>query len=71
MARRKKFQKAVLRGPEYGCSCCHRSLFRKSVTSVTEKLREKVKLASEEKIKKATEERIKAGSKMSEDIESF
>ena len=55
VTRRVKFQKAVLRGPEYACSCCHRSLFRKSVTAVTEKLREKIKQASEEKIRKANE----------------
>ena len=66
VARRIKFQKAVLRGPEYVCSCCHRSLYRKSVTSVTEKLREKIKMASEEKVQKATEVKSKAG-----DINSF
>ena len=55
VTRRIKFQKGVLRGPEYVCSCCHRSLFRKSVTAVTEKLREKIKQASEEKIRKANE----------------
>ena len=46
--RRIKFQKGVLRGPEYVCSCCHRSLYKKSVTSVTEKMKEKIRLASEE-----------------------
>ena len=55
VTRRIKFQKAVLRGPEYVCSSCHRSLFRKSVTSVTEKLRKKIKQASEEKMRKANE----------------
>ena len=60
MTRRIKFQKAVLRGPEYVCSSCHRMLYRKSVTSVTDKLREKIKLASEEKINKLKEEKSKA-----------
>merc|ERR1711954_453408 len=61
VTRRTRFQKAVLRGPEYGCSCCHRALYRKSVTIVTEKMREKIKLASEVKVQKAIEERSKAG----------
>ena len=55
MTRRNKFSIAVLRGPEYCCSSCHRLLFRKSVTSVTDKLRAKIKQASEEKMKKALE----------------
>ena len=57
--RRIKFQKAVLRGPEFTCSSCHRMLYRKSVTSVTDKLREKIKAASEDKIKKANEQKTK------------
>ena len=55
VTRRNKFSIAVLRGPEYCCSSCHRLLFRKSVTSVTDKLRAKIKQASEEKMKKALE----------------
>ena len=51
--RRINFQKAVLRGPEYVCSSCHRSLYRKSVVEVTERMREKIKKASEEKVQKA------------------
>ena len=43
--RRRNFQIAMLRGPEYVCSCCHRSLFRKSVTAVTDNIREKIKAA--------------------------
>ena len=58
--RRIKFQKAVLRGPEYACSSCHRLLFKKSVTAVTQKLREKIKQASEERVKKLNEDRTKA-----------
>ena len=60
LMRRIKFQKAVLRGPEYGCSSCHRLLFRKSVTAVTQKLREKIRQASEERVKKLNEDRTKA-----------
>ena len=59
VTRRTKFQKAVLRGPEYTCSSCHRMLYRKSVTSVTDKLREKIKAASEAKINKANEQKTK------------
>ena len=43
--RRRNFQKAMLRGPEYVCSSCHRSLFKKSVTALTDKIREKIKAA--------------------------
>ena len=43
--RRRNFQKAMLRGPEYVCSCCHRSLFKKSVTEVTNEIRGKIKAA--------------------------
>ena len=68
MMRRIKFQKGVLRGPEYVCSCCHRSLYKKSVTSVTEKMKEKIRLASEEKMRKATEEKSKAVAASSEEI---
>merc|ERR1712004_354813 len=57
--RRIKFTKAILRGPEYVCSSCHRSLFKKSVTGVSEKLREKIRLASLEKVKKANESKRK------------
>ena len=57
--RRTKFQKAVLRGPEYACSSCHRLLYRKSVTCVTDKLREKIKQASEEKVQKVCENQSK------------
>merc|ERR1711923_84995 len=53
--RRIKFTKAILRGPEYVCSSCHRSLFKKSVTAVSEKLREKIRIASLEKVRKANE----------------
>ena len=41
------------RGPQFVCSFCHRQLFRKSVTSVIEKLREKIKHSIEEKVRKA------------------
>ena len=61
--RRTKFQKALLRGPEFACSSCHRLLYRKSVTCVTDKLREKIKRASEEKIQKACGNQSKAGVK--------
>merc|ERR1711994_1102997 len=47
VTRRIQFQKKVLRGPEYVCSCCHRSLYKKSVKSVTEKTKERIRLASE------------------------
>ena len=66
--RRIKFQKGVLRGPEYVCSCCHRSLYKKSVTSVTEKMKEKIRMASEEKMRKATEEKSKVAAASSEEI---
>ena len=55
--RRIKFQKAVLRGPEYACSSCHRLLFKKSVTAVTQKLREKIRQASEDRVNKLNEDR--------------
>ena len=64
--RRIKFQKAVLRGPEDGCSSCHRLLFKKSVTAVTQKLREKIRQASEERVKKLNEDRTKAEATFSE-----
>ena len=51
--RRINFQKAVLRGPEYACSSCHRSLYRKSVVTVTDHMREKIKKESEIKVQKA------------------
>ena len=47
ISRRIKFQKAVLRGPEYVCSSCHRKLYRKSVTIISERLRGKISEASE------------------------
>ena len=59
ITRRIKFTKAVLRGPEYVCGSCHRSLFKKSVTSVTQRMIEKIKQASLDKIKKATEKKNK------------
>ena len=68
--RRIRFQKAVIRGPEYVCSCCHRGLYKKSVTSVTEKMREKIKLASEEKAQKANDEKSKAGAAFEETLNS-
>ena len=68
VTRRIKFQKGVLRGPEYVCSCCHRTLYKKSVTAVTEKMREKIRLASEEKLRKAQEEKSKAEEDVSEEI---
>ena len=43
--RRRNFQNAVLRGPEYVCSCCHRTLFKKSVSVLTDNMREKIKAA--------------------------
>ena len=64
--RRIRFQKAVLRGPQFVCSSCHRKLFRKSVTSVTEKLREKIKHASEEKVRKAHEKSKTGAAEFSE-----
>ena len=60
LRRRTRFQKAVLRGPEYVCSCCHRSLFKKSVDGVTENMREKIRLASEKKVQADKEENCKA-----------
>ena len=48
ISRRIKFQKAVLRGPEYVCSSCHRKLYRKSVTIISERLRGKISEASEQ-----------------------
>ena len=70
LARRIRFQKGVQRGPVYACSSCHRMLYKKSVTSVTEKMREKIKLASEEKVRKAFEERSKAGGAFKETLNS-
>ena len=57
ITRRIKFQKAVLRGPEFVCSSCHRSLFKKSVSAVTEKLTEKMRAANEEKMQKELKEK--------------
>ena len=57
ITRRIKFQKAVLRGPEYACSSCHRTLFKKSVSAVTEKLVEKMRAASQEKELKELKEK--------------
>merc|ERR1712240_76247 len=54
--RRRKFQKAVLRGPEFECSSCHRSLFRKSVTVVTDHLKGKIREACEERLKKQNQD---------------
>ena len=54
--RRRKFQKAVLRGPEFVCSSCHRSLFRKSVTVVTDHLKGKIREACEERLKKQNQD---------------
>ena len=60
LARRIKFQNGVLNGPIFVCSSCHRCLYKKSVTSVTEKMREKIRLASEEKVRRAYEDKNKA-----------
>ena len=68
VTRRIQFQKKVLRGPEYVCSCCHRSLYKKSVKSVTEKTKERIRLASEKMVKKAEEEKRKAAADVSEEI---
>ena len=68
VARRIQFQKKVLRGPEYVCSCCHRSLYKKSVKSVTEKTKERIRLASERMVQKAEEEKRKAAADVSEEI---
>ena len=48
ISRRIKFQKAVLRGPEYVCSSCHRKLYQKSVTIISERMRGKISEACEE-----------------------
>ena len=48
LMRRTRFLKAVLRGPEYVCSSCHRTLFKKSVTAVTDFMRDKIKRACED-----------------------
>ena len=50
LMRRTRFLKAVLRGPEYVCSSCHRTLFKKSVTAVTDFMRDKIKKASKERL---------------------
>ena len=68
LMRRIKFQKGVLKGPIFTCSCCHRCLYKKSVTSVTEKMKEKIRLASEEKINRVNEEKSKAKAAASEEI---
>merc|ERR1712240_473349 len=64
--RRRKFQKAVLRGPEFVCSSCHRSLFRKSVTVVTDHLKGKIREACEERLKKQNQDTGKVQSTFSE-----
>ena len=69
--RRIKFTKAILRGPEYVCSSCHRSLFKKSVTGVSERLREKIRLASLEKMKKANESKRKKGEAQTHENQNF
>ena len=69
--RRIKFTKAILRGPEYVCSSCHRSLFKKSVTGVSEKLREKIRIASLEKVKKANEPKRKKGEAQTHENQNF
>ena len=37
------FKKAVMTGPDYICICCHRKLFKKSVSKVTQKFEEDMK----------------------------
>ena len=69
--RRIKFTKAILRGPEYVCSSCHRSLFKKSVTAVSEKLREKIRIASLEKVRKANESKRKKGEAQTHENQNF
>ena len=69
--RRIKFTKAILRGPEFVCSSCHRSLFKKSVTAVSEKLRDKIRLAALEKMKKANELKRKKGEAKPHENENF
>ena len=41
-ARRKNFSRAVIFGPIFTCSCCHRQLFENGVTKITDRLKEKV-----------------------------
>ena len=69
--RRIKFTKAILRGPEYVCGSCHRSLFKKSVTGVSERLREKIRLASLEKMKKSKESKRKKGEAQTHENQNF
>ena len=69
--RRIKFTKAILRGPEYVCGSCHRSLFKKSVTGVSERLREKIRLASLEKMKKSNESKRKKGEAQTHENQNF
>ena len=69
--RRIKFTKAILRGPEYVCSSCHRSLFKKSVTAVSEKIRDKIRLASLEKMKKSKESKRKKGEVQTRENQNF
>ena len=69
--RRIKFTKAILRGPEFVCSSCHRSLFKKSVTAVSEKLRDRIRLAALEKMKKANELKRKKGEAQPHENENF
>merc|ERR1712155_47401 len=69
--RRIKFTKAILRGPEYVCSSCHRSLFKKSVTGVSEKIRDKIRLASLEKMKKSKESKRKKGEVQTHENQNF
>ena len=42
VTRRKVFQEAIYIGPIYVCSCCHRTLFKNSVSIVSEYLKGKV-----------------------------
>ena len=64
LRRRTRFLKAVMRGPEFVCSSCHRTLFKKSVSAVTEKLTEKMKKASEDRVKEQKPEEVKPRSKL-------
>ena len=64
LRRRTRFLKAVMRGPEYTCSSCHRKLFKKSVSAVTEKLMERMKKASEDRMKEEEPEEVKPRSKL-------
>ena len=61
--RRTRFLKAVLRGPEYVCSSCHRTLFKKSVSVVSEKLVEKMRKASEDRLQEFQDKKLKKNDK--------